>query len=122
MAPDTSNLSPIQIRSSSRSQIQNSRLKLQVILEGIAGSRQVYFQPPGNVQMKYPCIVYRRDLAITKFADDSPYRYTKRYQITVIDRDPDSAIPDKVAALPMCLHNRFFTVDNLNHDIFNIYF
>ena len=98
------------------------RLQLQDLLEDIAGSGQVYFQPPANVQMNYPCIVYKRDLAITRFADDSPYRYTKRYQITVIDRNPDGEIPDKIAALPMCLHNRFFTADNLNHDVFNIYF
>lgn len=122
MAPNTSSLNPVQIHSSSRSQIQTQRLNLQVLLENILGSGQVYFQPPANVQMQYPCVVYKRDLSTTQFADDSPYRYTKRYQITVIDRDPDSAIPDKIAALPMCLHNRFFTADNLNHDVFNIYF
>jgi hypothetical protein len=98
------------------------RLQLQVILEGVLGSGQVYFQPPANVQMNYPCIVYKRDIAATKFAGNSPYRYTKRYMATVIDRDPDSEIPDKIAALPMCSHNRFFTANNLNHDVFIIYF
>jgi hypothetical protein len=72
--------------------------------------------------MKYPCIVYNRDEAVTKFADNSPYRYTKRYQVTIIDRDPDSDIPGKVAALPQCLFNRFFVADNLNHDVYNLYF
>jgi hypothetical protein len=56
------------------------------------------------------------------FANNLPFRHTKRYQVTVIDRDPDSLIPDKVAALPMCLHNRFFVANNLNHDVFNLYF
>ena len=98
------------------------RLELQILLEGLLGSRNVYFQPPANVQIQYPCIVYKRDNAITKFADNSPYRYTKRYMVTIIDRDPDSKIPDKVAALPLSIFNRFFTADNLNHDIFNLYF
>jgi hypothetical protein len=40
----------------------------------------------------------------------------------IIDQDPDSAIPPKVAALPMCLFNRFYTADNLNHDVYNLYF
>jgi hypothetical protein len=82
----------------------------------------VYFQPPDNLVMQFPCIVYQRYIAKTDFADGQPYIHTKRYQVTVIDADPDSLIPDKVAALPLCLHNRFFVVDNLNHDVFNLYY
>lgn len=96
------------------------RLDLQTLLE--AFSDNVYFQPPASVQMKYPCIVYNRDEAVTKFAGNAPYRYTKRYQVTIIDRNPDSDIPAKVAALPMCIFNRFFVADNLNHDVYNLYF
>lgn len=72
--------------------------------------------------MQYPCIVYSRDRAQTRFASNNPYKYTKGYQVTVIDRNPDSEIPDKVALLPMCEHNRFFTADNLNHDVFTLFF
>lgn len=98
------------------------RLNLQTQLEDILGTRAVYFQPPANVQMEYPCIVYTRDNARTRFAGNLPYRYVKRYQVTIIDRDPDSPIPDKVAALPMCIFDRSFVADNLNHDVFNLYF
>lgn len=96
------------------------RLDLQTLFESFVDD--VYFQPPANVQMMYPCIVYQRDHADTKFAGNAPYRYTKRYQVTVIDRDPDSLIPDKVAALPLCTYNRFFVADNLNHDVFSLFF
>lgn len=98
-----------------------SRLQLQTLLEGF-GAEAVYFQPPASVQMKYPCIVYNRDDAVTQFAGNAPYRCTKRYQVTIIDRNPDSDIPAKVAALPMCIFNRFFVADNLNHDVYNLYF
>lgn len=98
------------------------RLQFQTLLETVLGSRNVYFQPPANVIMNYPCIVYSRDSAETEFANNSPYRYTKRYQVTVIDRNPDSGIPDKVAQLPRCTFSRFFTADNLNHDVFTIFF
>ena len=98
------------------------RLQLQQLLKDLLGTGNVYFQPPANVQMEYPCIIYQRDFADTKFAGNSPYRYTKRYMVTVVDRDPDSAIPDKIAALPMCTYNRFYTADNLNHDVFNLFF
>lgn len=72
--------------------------------------------------MQYPAIVYRRDYADTTFADNAPYRYVKRYQVTVIDKNPDSSIPAKVAALPMCSFNRYFPNGQLNHDVFNLYF
>jgi hypothetical protein len=98
------------------------RSELQDILEGVLGSTNVYFQPPPSLAMVYPCIVYKRDLSKTEFADNAPYSHTLRYQVTVIDRDPDSFIPTKVAALPMCLFNRFYTADGLNHDVFNLFF
>ena len=82
----------------------------------------VYFQPPEDLTMSYPCIAYQRDYADTKFADNEVYSHIKRYQVTVIDRDPDSLIPDKVAKLPRCLFSRFFAAKQLNHDIFTIYF
>jgi hypothetical protein len=96
------------------------RLQLHQLLEAITDN--VYFQPPTNVQLKYPCIIYKRDFADTKFADDQPYKHTLRYMVTIIDRDPDSVIPSKVASIPMCLFNRFYTADNLNHDVYNLYF
>ncbi|ASR84594.1 hypothetical protein PQB76_gp014 [Arthrobacter phage Cheesy] len=97
------------------------RLLLHEILTGL-GAEKVYFQPPANVSMVYPCIVYKRDSADTKFADDTSYRYTKRYMVTVITDDPDSEIPDKLAQLPLCTFNRHYVSGNLNHDVFNLYF
>jgi hypothetical protein len=98
------------------------RLDLQGVLEDILGSGNVYFQPPENVQMSYPAIVYNRDYQVSEFADNRPYSRTLRYQITVIDKDPDSLIPDKVAEMPMATFVRHFTSDNLNHDIYDVYF
>lgn len=99
-----------------------ARTDLQTLLEALLGSDKVYFQPPANVQMVYPCIVYVRDASDVIFAGNKLYRYTKRYQVTIIDRNPDSDVPDKVAALPLSRFTRFFTADNLNHDIFDLYF
>lgn len=98
------------------------RLELQAILEDILGSKYVYFQPPPTVKMSYPCIIYKRDDIDAKFADNGPYTHTNRYSVTVVDPDPDSKIPYKIACLPMCLMDRHYTADNLNHDVFTLYF
>jgi hypothetical protein len=96
--------------------------QLQSLLESLLGSGNVYFQPPSNLVMQYPAIVYHRDFGDTEFADNKPYRHTLRYQVTVIDRSPVSGVRDKVAALPMCTYQRYFAADELNHDVFNLYF
>ena len=98
------------------------RLELQTILVDILGSNNVFFQAPPSVKMEYPCIVYKRDYEATEFADDKPYLHRKRYQVMVIDRDPDSDIPAKIAALPLCVFDRFYTADNLNHDVYKLFF
>lgn len=98
------------------------RLSLHSLLVAALGSTHVYFQPPPKVNMEYPCIVYRRDSIHSDHADNKPYRHKKRYQVTVIDRDPDSGIPDKVAALPQCSFDRRYVADNLNHDVFQLFF
>lgn len=98
------------------------RIELQAQLEAILGSRNVYFQPPATVQMNYPAIVYERGRMDIKHADNSPYAHKKRYQVTIIASDPDNPFVDLVAKLPLCTHDTFFTADNLNHDVFTLYF
>lgn len=95
-----------------------SRLDLQNLLEFILGSRNVYYQPPESIKIKYPAIVYRRNDIDNNFADDIVYIQNHTYQIIVIDADPDSEIVDRVSKLPMCRYDRHYTSDNLNHDIF----
>lgn len=98
------------------------RLELHQVLVGILGHpKQVYFQPPANIQMQYPAIVYQRDNEDVDYADNTPYSRTKRYSVTVIDRDPDSEIPNKVGQLPMSSFSRYFAKDDLNHDVYTLY-
>lgn len=98
------------------------RTELGQILRDILGSDNVYFQAPESMKLRYPCIMYELNSGDTQFADNLPYIYTKRYQVTVIDQNPDSEIPDKVAQLPACTFSRYFRADNLNHYVFNLYF
>jgi hypothetical protein len=98
------------------------RTDLQSILENLLGSDAVYYQPPETVRMSYPCIVYSVDNALTRFADNKPYSYDKAYILTVIDQDPDSPIPNKIAELPKCRFDRQFVADNLYHVTFKVFF
>jgi len=98
------------------------RLDLHDILKALLGSENVYFQPPEAHKMSYPCIKYTRSSINTVFADNAPYANTIRYTITVIDKNPDSIIPGKVGRLPLCRFDRHYTSENLNHDVYNLYY
>lgn len=98
------------------------RLELQELLEGIVGSRNVYFQPPESMRIKYPCIIYQFDSYSTDNADDILYREEKRYQVTYIDKNPDTNIPEILHRLEYCYFDRFYTSSNLNHYVFRLYF
>lgn len=98
-----------------------NRAFLQTKFEEILGSRNVYFQPPASVKLKYPAIVYSRKTIDNTFANDSVYKQDHAYEATVIYTEPDSDLPVKVAMLPMCRFDRHYIADNLYHDVFTLY-
>lgn len=71
-----------------------SRLNLHEELCSVLGSRNVYYQPPSGVKMKYPAIRYSLDKRNLTYADGVVYNSRKAYQVIVIDTDPDSELPD----------------------------
>ena len=118
--------------------LHRDRLGLQSILESIFqifrdadGYQHVYYQPGANVTLHYPCVVYVRDGDRPLYADNGRYRTCWSYKLTVIDADPISScidaektktIIDAISELPKCSYIRHFVNDNLNHDVFKIYY
>ena len=106
------------------------RVQLQKILESIPGlgfnpvthRPAVYFQPPPSVKLVYPCIIYNLSRIDTKYANDKPYLNKKCYSVTIIDKDPDSKIPDTFYNMPLCRFERPYPADNLNHWIFSLFY
>lgn len=95
------------------------RLVLDEVFRGLTAN--VYFQPPENLELAYPCIIYEPEQIVALYANNLPYTNHTRYSVTVIDRDPESSITRQVVGLPMCRHDRHFVNDNLHHDVFTIY-
>ena len=100
----------------------HNRLDLHELLCEVLGSRNVYYSPPESVKIKYPAIVYSRSDIDNKFANDSVYKQSHVYSITVIDDDPDSEIVERMSSMPKCKFDRHFVSDNLNHDLFTLYY
>ena len=84
---------------------------------------RVYYQPPESVRMKYPAIAYKKDGGRIIHADNRSYLGKQRYLVTVIDANPDSEIASSIlSAFRLVRIARNFTVDNLNHDVLELYY
>lgn len=102
---------------------KNRRIELNKKFRKIPGVKAVYFQPPADVKIQYPCIIYNRDAGYTRYADDKLYYHKRRYTVTVIDPDPDTDIPDTLLkTFSLCSPDRDFISGNLNHYVFTLYY
>lgn len=99
-----------------------SRIELQKELEEILGSRNVYFQPPSSLKLKYPAIVYSYSKIANRHAGDHVYLRERSYDLTLVDSDPESRFLEQLLNLKYCCFDRHFVSDNLNHFVFTIYF
>lgn len=102
--------------------LEENRLKLHAELVTILGSENVYFQPPENVKIKYPAIIYSREDLQDQFANDDIYNRKVRYQIKSIDSNPINDTIEKLSKMRYCSFDRHYNSDNLNHDIFTIFY
>lgn len=99
----------------------NRRIKLREKLYEIAGRDNVYYEPASNVRLKYPCIVYKLSNLNNQHADNIPYIQFLRYEVTVMDKNPDSEISEAISKLPACSFVNSYVVENIHHTIYQIF-
>lgn len=101
------------------------RLELHERLCDILGSRNVYYMPGSDVTMHYPCIRYSMANIDQRYANNRNYMNKTQYTITLITDDPDTDLRDRLQEFfkefPYS-ENPTYTVDNLCHDVFNVYY
>ena len=88
----------------------------------ILGSRNVYFNPPSTLKMKYPAIVYNRKIIENVHANNGVYIQSNAYEVTVIDGNVESETVTKVSRLSKCKHDRNFKSGDLDHNVFTLYY
>ena len=105
-------------------QLEDGRLELHEKLCEMLGSRQVYYQPPETIKMKYPAIVYDLYRINQRFADNSNYRIMPAYSVTIIDRSTDLDWLDKMLETfpKYCSLERTYVAENLVHYSFILYY
>lgn len=100
----------------------SKRLELHNKLVELFGNNCVYYQPPENLKMEYPCIRYSKSDITSRHADNINYVNKTSYEIVIIDKHPDNVVIEKILELPLSSYDRHYISDNLNHDVIRIYY
>ena len=98
------------------------RLNVHQMLVDVSGIDNIYFQPPENLKLKYPAIIYSIDDIDNRFASNKVYNQERAYQIIVVDKDPDSIIVDDISTMDGIAFVRSYISDNIYHTVFKKYF
>lgn len=97
------------------------RTDLHAILKAICPN--VYYQPPSNIALTYPCIVYRMNGDEEFRADNLVYVVYRSYVLTVIDRNPDGVLPDEIRkAFGSASIGPSLVVDGINNTTITLYY
>lgn len=99
-----------------------TREELDAILCETLGSPHVYFQPPENLKIKYPCIIYSFNGFYEQYANNKTYHRRREYNLLYITHDPDDEMIEKLADLPLCDLGKPYTAENLHHYPYTIYY
>lgn len=96
----------------------HNRLKALLVSDNVS----LYFQPPANIKMTYPCLVYDMNDIDTSYADGAPYMNYIIYQVMLITKQPDEEITAKIMKnVPLTRFDRSYISDNLYHYVFTCY-
>ena len=92
------------------------------IFEEMLGSQNVYFQPPSDNKIKYPCVMFELSYINIAFACNKPYIKIPRWSVTLIDKNPRSPYVEQISDLEGVSFDRHYNANGLNHWVYNIYF
>lgn len=99
------------------------RLKLHQELCELLGSKNVYFDPPENIKLKYPCFIYSKESPVTRSANNKMYFYMDSYNLIYIDANPDNDMTERVfSRFSYVRSGSSYVSDNLHHYTFDIYY
>lgn len=93
---------------------------LHLLLQAVQHNR-VYFQPPENLKMVYPAIVFHLSKIEVDRASDVPYKGAKEYSVTLITKDPEPDVIDEILKIPYSSLDTSYISDGMNHFVFTVY-
>lgn len=103
---------------------EERRLFLHALLQEAFPDVTIYYRPPGNMLLKYPCIVYDKKALEPSFANMTTYVIGTRYQLSFLSELPGYFDAQLMYALHgpsvVITGNDSYETDDIVHDVFTI--
>ena len=91
------------------------------LLQKAVDHNRVYFQPPENLKIGYPAVVFHLSKIKLDHADDVPYKGAREYSITLITKEPEPEVLDEIIKIPYTTLDTTYISDGMNHFVFTTY-
>lgn len=91
------------------------------LLQQAVQHNRVYFQPPENLKIGYPAVVFHLSKIEIGHASDVPYKGAKEYSVTLITKDPEPDVIDEILKIPYSSLDTTYISDGMNHFVFTVY-
>lgn len=83
---------------------------------------RVYFQPPSNLELQYPCFVYQYENSVPVRADNTVHRFTDRYQVSYLTKKPLDTTYVKLLEDPLITFTSRYVSENIYHNVMTVYY
>lgn len=91
------------------------------LLQKAVDHNRVYFQPPENLKIGYPAVIFHLSKIKLDHADDVPYKGAREYSVTLIAKEPEPKVLDEILKIPYTTLDTTYIVDGMNHFVFTTY-
>lgn len=91
------------------------------LLQKAVNHNRVYFQPPENLKIGYPAVIFHLSKVKLDHADDVPYKGAREYSVTLITKEPEPEVLDEILTIPYTTLDTTYIVDGMNHFVFTTY-
>lgn len=91
------------------------------LLQQAVQHNRVYFQPPENLKIGYPAVVFHLSKIKIDRASDVPYKDAKEYSVNLITKDPEPDVIDEILKIPYSSLDTTYISDGMNHFVFTVY-
>lgn len=91
------------------------------LLQKAVDHNRVYFQPPENLKIGYPAVIFHLSKVKLDHADDVPYKGAREYSVTLITKEPEPEVLDEILKIPYATLDTTYIADGMNHFVFTIY-
>lgn len=91
------------------------------LLRKAVDHNRVYFQPPENLRMDYPAVVFHLSRNKSVHASDGRFKDSQEYTVTLITEDPQPDVLDAILDIPYTTLESTYVSKGMNHFVFTTY-